>query len=436
MTSSATSRRWHALLGCAVLANLSNCLLPSCASAQLLDRYFPSNVPAYENWAASASGPPVDLGFSPLGIRLGDFLIYPQLAEAAGYATNPYGTVGGAGHASALEQTNATITASSDWSRNNLSAYLNVSDTRYLDLGQSTTNWTASFGSTIDVLQGTLDIGYAHIHAVTLPTSLGAFAQLNPVSNDDDDVKASYLFGTGRISLEPSLQADIYRFGSVGQDAGFQKQDLFNRDALTGSLTANYQFAGGHNLLMILSDSVVDYQGAAAQRPANYTDLSVLFGIEYRASAVIAYRALVGYEDRNPTNRGVTDETLDAPAAELDVLWKPTALTSVTGKVSQSFENAPTDGGQGISETSVQILLDHSLSRAFEIEGSARYIRGAFPDSGGTEQGVAATMRGDWHLSRHIVLSAEYDFSEESGGNQSTQSYRNNQILLEARLQW
>ena len=404
------------------------------ANAQLLDRYYPSNVPAYQDWAASASGPPVDLGYAPLGIHLGNFLVYPTLTETIGYATNPYGTSVGRG--SALEESAAAIAASSDWSRNSLTAYLSVSDTRYLDLGQSMTDWTASFGSTTEIVEGTLDFGYAHIHAVTLPTSFGAFAQRAPISTDDDDFKASYLFGTGRVSLEPSLQADLYRFGSTGQGAVSAAQGLFDRDAIAASLTANYQFAGGHNLLMILSNSTVDYQGMSTGRPANYNDLSILFGIEYRASAIIAYRALAGYEDRNATNRGATDNTLDAPEAELDVLWNPTALTSVTGKISEGFENTPTDGGQGISETRVQILLDHSLTRALLIEGSARYIRGEFPNNGGVEQGVTTTLRGNWHLSRHCVLSAEYDFLEVGGSNKSSQSNRDHQILLEARLQW
>jgi hypothetical protein len=421
--------------GMAVLA-ASNLLIAGAAQAQVLDRYFPANVPAYQDWAEATSGPPVDLGYAPVGIHFGDFIVYPSLTERLGYSTNPFGAPNGV--PSATEQTNASITANSNWSRNSLNAYVNVSNTQYLRYSQSFTDWTISLGSTIQVADNMLEFGYVHVSAVQLPTTFGAFAQTQPVDEQDDDLRASYTFGSGRISLVPALQGDVYRFGatSVGSNDSAEAQGLYGRDALTTSLTANLQFAGGHNLLAILSDSVVQYGGRSAQRPANYNDISFLVGIEYRSSAVLAYRALVGYEDRMSTSRGVTDQTLAAPTAELDVLWNPTTLTGVTGKVSQNFQNSPTDGGQGVSETSVQIVVTHSLTRAVDIQGSARYLNASFPEDGGNEQGAFTTLRVNWHLSRHIVLSAEYDFSLQSGNNSNSLSYRDHEIYVQGKLQW
>ena len=414
----------------------SNLLLAGAAQAQVLDRYFPANVPAYQDWAEATGGPPVDLGYAPVGIHIGDFVVYPSLTESLGYSTNPFGVLNGV--PSATEQTDATLSANSNWSRNSLNAYVNVSNVQYLRYRESFTDWTASLGSTIQVADNMLEFGYVHVSAVQLPTAFGTFAQTRPVDEQDDDLRASYTFGSGRISLVPALQGDIYRFGvtSVGSNDPAEAQGLYNRDALTASLTGNLLFAGGHSLLAILSDSIVQYGGGLAQRPANYNDISFLVGIEYRSSAVLAYRALVGYEDRMPTGRGVTDQTLAAPTAELDVLWNPTTLTGVTGKVSQSFQNSPTDGGQGISETSVQLLVTHSLTRAVDINGSARYINASFPDGAGNQQSAFTTLRVNWHLSRHIVLSAEYDFSEQSGDNLDSLSYRDHEIYLQGKLQW
>jgi len=414
----------------------SGLLVAGPAQAQVLDRYFPANVPAFQDWAEATAGPPVDLGYAPIGIRLGEFIVYPSLTESIGYATDPFGNQNGT--ATTIEQTNAAIAANSNWARNSLNAYVDVSNTQYLKYSESFTDWTASLGSRIQVADTMLEFGYAHVSAVQLPTNFGAFAQTQPVDEQDDDLRASSTIGTGRISLVPALQGDLYRFSTadIGGNNSAQAQGLFDRDALTASLTANLQFAGGHNLLAILSDSIVQYNGGSPQRPANYNDLSFLVGIEYRNSAVLAYRALAGYEDRMPTSRGMTDQTLAAPTAELDVLWNPTVLTSVTGKVGQSFQNSPTDGGQGISETSVRLVVDHSLTRAVDVEGSARFISGSFPESGGSEQGVFTTLRANWHLSRHIVLSAEYDFSEQSGTNLNSLAYRDHEIQVRGRLQW
>jgi hypothetical protein len=415
---------------------VSNLLIAGAARAQVLDRYFPANIPAYQDWAEATSGPPIDLGYAPVGIRVGEFIIYPSLTESVGYYTNPFGDP--KGNPTATEETSAAVSANSNWARNSLNANLNVSNTQYLKYSESFTDWTTAVGGTIQVADNILEFGYVHVSAVQLPTTFGAFAQTRPVDEQNDDLRASYTMGTGRISLVPALQGDLYGFSAsgVGTNDSVGAQGLYNRNSLTASLTANLQFAGGHNLLAILSDSVVQYGGGSVQRPANYNDISFLVGIEYRSSAVLAYRALIGYEDRIPTGRGITDQTLAAPTAELDVLWNPTTLTSVTGKVSQSFQNSPTDGGQGISETSVQLLFTHSLTRAVDIDGSARYINASFPDRAGNEQSAFATLRVNWHLSRHIMLSAEYKFSDQSGNNLDSVSYRDHEVYVQGKLQW
>jgi hypothetical protein len=420
-----------------VAAAASHATFCKTAQAQLLDRYYPANVGAYQDWAASTTGAQIDQGYAPLGIRLGDFIISPTADIGIGYETDPFATANAT--ASAVLQTDATLRASSDWARNSVSAYLAVDNSRYINLGRSVTDWTAAAGSRIQVAEDVIDLGYAHINAVALPTDIGAFGQPRAVVEQNDDLRASYTIGVGRISLVPALQGDIFTFGLGGGGGGAlpEGDGLFDRDALTASLTANYQFAGGHNLVAILSDSVVRYGGGQSPlRPADYNDSSFLVGIEYKSSALLTYRALVGYEERIPTGHGTTDSTLGAPAAELDVIYKPTVLTTLTGKLSQSFENSPTDSGQGLSETSLQLVLDHSLSRRVQLQASARLIRATFANDGGSELEVAATARAEMHLTRHIVISAEYDFSESSGGNAQSISFRNHEVLLRGRLQW
>jgi hypothetical protein len=419
------------------LAAASNAVICKTAQAQLLDRYYPANIGAYQDWGAAANGAQIDEGYAPLGIRLGNFIISPTADAAIAYETDPLAGANGKATASETLQTDAAIGANSNWARNSVGAYLSVNNTRYLTLGRSITDWTAAAGGRVLVGEDVIDLGYVHINAVSLPTDVGAFAQPRTVAEQNDDLRASYTIGVGRISLEPSLQGDIYTFGLLGGGALPGNNGLFDRDALTASLTANYQFAGGHNLVAILSDSVLQYSGGQSPlRPADYTDASFLVGIEYKTSALLAYRALVGYEERIPTGRGTTDSTHGAPAAELDVIYKPTVLTTLTGKVSQTFENSPTDSGQGLTETSLQLTLEHSLSRRVQLHASAQLIRATFANDGGSALEVSTTARADMHLSRHIVVSAEYDFSEASGGNAQSISYRNHEIILRGRLQW
>lgn len=428
------------LAGSVVAAVASNALITRHAHAQLLDRYFPANVPSYQDFGAGSATLQADSAYAPLGIHLGNFVLSPSIEENIGYDTDPFGTVIGTG--SFVAQTNASLGTVSNWSRNALMTNISVTDNRYLNLGKSITDWTASAGATIQQSSNQINLGFSYINAVGLPTDVGSFGQTGSILTQNEDLRASYTIGTGHITLVPALIGDIYTFSlPAGSSQNLAAGGLFDRDALTASLTANYEFAGGHNLVTVLSDSVVAYGGrGSAQRPANSTDASLLAGIEFRSSDILIYRALVGYEERIPIGRGSTDKTLAAPAAELDVIWKPTVLTSLTGKVSESFANAPTDTAQGLSETSVQLNVSHSLSYAAEVEAAAQLIRAAFPSGtpggGGDETSVQATVAARYHLSRHIVVSAEYSFNEASGSNAASLSYRRHQVFLQGRLQW
>ncbi|MEJ0045767.1 MAG: outer membrane beta-barrel protein [Rhodospirillales bacterium] len=115
---------------------------------------------------------------------------------------------------------------------------------------------------------------------------------------------------------------------------------------------------------MIVSDSDVTYDsGGPGRRIADYNDASVLAGIEYRQSAVFVYRALAGYEVRLPYGTGLDVATLTAPAAELDLIWQPTRLVTLTGRVSQSLQDEPTDIAQGLTQTGTQLTLDYAFRR-------------------------------------------------------------------------
>jgi len=421
-------------------AAASNAAISKNAHAQLLGRYFPANVPAYQDFDAGATTLQGDAAYAPLGIHAGNVVLSPSIEEDIGYDSNPFGTAMGSG--SFVAQTTASLGAVSNWARNAVETNISVSDIQYLKQGTSILDWTASAGATVEQSSNQINLGFSFIHNVGLPTDIGSFGQTGLILTQNEDLRASYTIGTGHITLEPALVGDIYTFSlPSGSSQNAAADALFDRDALTASLTANYEFAGGHNLVTVLSDSVVVYVGrGSAQRPANATDASILAGVEFRSSAILSYRALVGYEERIPTGRGTTDTTLAAPAAELDVIWKPTVLTTLTGKVSQSFANAPTDTAQGLSETSLQLNLSHSLSHAAEVEAAAQLIRASFPSGsqggGGSEMSVLATVTASVHLSRHIVLSAEYSFNEGSGSNAESLSYRRHQVFLRGRLQW
>ena len=429
------STRQHGLAATWVLYAMLLAVLPLCGArgqGQVLDRYFAANVPAYQDWFANLDTTGVGNAFEPLGWRAGTFVFHPSVSEGFGFDSNPAGT--SAAHGSTVLDSSGAISLDSNWARDAVNAAVTVDDQRYFDdPRQSFTTWTASAGSTVEYGDDQIRLGYAHLNSVTLPTDVGNFGLAAPITNVVDDLRVSDTIGTGRFTLVPGVIGQLYRFSGNGSEAAADQ--LFDRDAVTGSLTAGYQFAGGHNLLLVLNDSEVDYHQGDGLPPPNYNDLSVLGGIEYRQSALLVYRALIGYEERFLAGHGANGGTITAPSAELDVIWTPTRLMSVTGRVSEGLQDEPTATGQGVKQTSVEAVLDYAFRRNVMLQASAQYGRASFPNGGGVEATYGAHASARWSLTRNWSLSLAYDYSRGDSSGAGGLGYTLNEILLQAKFQ-
>jgi hypothetical protein len=409
-------------------------LLHGQAHAQLLERYYPANVPAYQDWFATVDTSGVGDAYQPNGVRVGSFVIRPSVTEGFGYDSNLTGTA--AGLSSPEITSDGAITIDSDWSRDSFHAAVLANDVRYLDYpNRSFTSWTASTGGTIDYGDDKIGVGYAHVNSVTLPTDVGNFGAQAPITGQVDDFRISDTIGPGRFTLVPAVTGDLYSF-STNAALRSAAQNLVNRDVVNASLTAGYAFAGGHNLLVILDDSQVGYgSGAPGIRPPDYNDVSLLAGIEFRQSALFSYRALVGYETRFLNGHPKAGDTITAPAAELDVIWTPTVLTSVTGRLVQSLQDEPAATGQGVTQTTGRLTVEYAFRRNVTLDASAEYDRVSFPTSQGTQMGYLATASARWLLTRNWSVSLSYDFTKADDSSGGMLGFTRHQVLLQAKFQ-
>jgi hypothetical protein len=411
--------------------------LPGAAHAQLLDRYYPANVPAYQDWAQQAAPQENDSIYGPLGVRVGSFVIEPNVTEAIGYDSNPFGIAGGKG--SADNNLSGSVAVNSDWARNSINAALSVDRVDYFSYpGQSYTTWAATAGGVVNYGDDVIQAGYSHLNAVTLPTDVGTFGVAQPITDQVDDFRISDTIGPGRVTFVPAIVGEIDRFTSQGGQGAQSAAaaGLFDLDTLDTSLTAGYEFSGGHNALVVLSNTLGDYVGGQATlRPANYDDVSAMAGLEYRQSALLLYRALVGYEVRSPIGAGIYNKTIAAPAAELDVIWKPSTLTVVNGTISQSLQNQPTDTTQGLTATTVQIGITQSLRRDLTFDATAGYSQAAFPNTSEVQSIFTASGEVTLSLNRNIAVSLIYDFTHADDNTVAAFRFDRHEVLLQVRLQ-
>ena len=118
------------------------------------------------------------------------------------------------------------------------------------------------------------------------------------------------------------------------------------------------------------------------------------------------------------------------------MIWNPSGMTTVTGSLTRSIEDAAQEGIAGYTYTSARLRLDHEYQRNVLLR---------FPPACSTPITCRAAASRiiplgagvTWLLNRHLRLSATYDFTDQRGSNptlQTTGSYTRSIGLLTLRV--
>lgn len=440
------SRRSHqvvagmlSLLGAGVLE--LGLARPAAAQASI-DQAIPLDIPgvAVEPGVTVTSRRRPDYEYS--GVRLGSYLVVPELSESVGYDDNVLGTRRKQG--SAVVQTRGDIQANSDLARTVVAARITVDDNRYLSQPrQSFTNWTAQVSGAHDLGRDTVALAYSHVNQTQTPRDLNAPQLQSSLAYRIDTLQGDYRAVFNRLSLRPDLQVSLYDFDNGVVAGQPYRQDYRNRVTIGPSLTANYELAPRRDLVLVVRNLTASY----TIRPdgfvnRDFNDSSVLAGIDYEADGLWRYRALVGYEVRQFTSP--TLKSIQAPIAEASVIFTPTGLTTLTGTVARRIQDSADETTVGLTESSVKLVVDHEYKRNVLLTANAQATLDEYNRGGGNQVRYTVGAGATWLLNRNMRLGARYDFvtlrSNSTGnvvlsnGFPLSSGYNENRVLLQLRV--
>lgn len=428
-----------------LLACLATGFYSEPARAQILDQYFPTNVPGYDPFSVESVAARPRPDYDPLGVRVGSFDLMPQLSTGIGYDNNILATKNNR-LSSFLVNTHSALQANSDWSRDSVGANVTVNDVRYPQADeQSYTNWTASLGGTLDIGRDKATLAYSHLSLHQLPSDIDNFGITQPVPFRVDNFRGGYQTQFSRITVNPFFDISTYRFDNVTGVGGIvQNQTVNDRNVYAGGVITGYEFSPNRSALLVLRSGTNQYLTPSANTP-NDVGFSILAGLDYTADAVIRYRALVGYGYRSYSTYNSTPlaTSRSAPIAEASAIWTPTGLTTVTATLSRRIEDSLTAGVVGYTYTQARLIVDHEYQRNILLEGLINVQYAEYTNN--TNPQTIATFGGNvqWLLNRNMrVIASNYFTLGETGGS-STQStarfnfsgsYDRNVTLLTLRL--
>jgi hypothetical protein len=404
---------------------LSSTVLTVAAHAQpadryLLDRYFPVGVPGYATEPGVTVRTRARPEYESQGVRAGSFVIRPEASESIGYNDNVLASATDR-KGSMVVDTQAALSAASDWGRNSLGGALTVQNLTYPSASnQNQTTWSAALGGTYEIGRDQIQVGASYLSAYQTPSAIGASNGISqPAAFDLVNARVAYVAPFGRFALVPSVEFTQLTFAPAVIGSSTVSQSFQNRDNLVGAVQGRYEFAPLYNGIVEVRGIGTNFTSKTATQPThNSNGAAVLAGIDYTSSSVWRYRVLVGYELRE--YEASEFKSRSSPIAEAGVVWNPTGLTTVTGRFIRTLEDTGDQFVSGYTYTSAQLVVDHEYLRNVLLRGYIGYQNAAYNSTDASQNFYLAGASVSWLLNRNLRLGVSYDFINQSGVTNGT----------------
>ncbi len=384
--------------GLLILAGAVACAIR--AAGQDLSALLPEGVPGFTSWIGTQKNP--DPAWQPLGIRAGTFTLFPQVTESVGYDSNALASTPPA--ASAQIGTHASLQAKSDWRQDQAGALLSIDNLQTPGQpAQARTDWTASAGGAVHFGNDALTLGFAHVSTHEDRTALDALPTDAPIPYSVEDLRLSYAVSLGRLTITPSLDTALIRYGEASLFGQPVPQAYRDRNLVTFGIAADYQSAPGNDLMLVARGLSSHYVAPQPDTPTrDSTGWEILGGIDERLDDLWRFRVLAGWQQRFFASSAFRNH--GAVVAEADAIWSPTRLIDVTFTLSRTIEDAAQELTAAYVATAARLSVGYQWRRNIWLNGSAAIGRAVYLDSSDT-QTVASIGGGvTWWLNRRINL--------------------------------
>jgi hypothetical protein len=405
------------------------------ARAQPISSYFPSGVPGYGTMPGVTVLSRARPEFAPDSIHADGFLVDPAIEEGVGYDSNVLGGAGSPG--SWTLGTHPSLRVTSDWSRDAVAGVLGLDDTRYLDAPrQSRTDGSAAFGTTKMIGSDTLTLGAAYLVLHEDRTSLDALPSDTPVGFTLTDARVDYTLALDRLNVTPNLEISNYHYTSTTILGIPTSQAYRDRNVVTGGVTARYELMPRQDALLVLRGTGTDYTDPQVGQPTrNSTGAQVLIGLSDDSDAVWRYRLLLGWEHR--AFAASVYRAHDAPVAEAELIWSPSGMTTLTGRLTRSIEDAAQEGVAGFTYTTANLTVDHEYQRNILLQATGGVQQADYLQGGGQQTGLLLGVGVTWLVDRRMRIAATYTYNDQRGGTVGTAgAFTRSLGLLTLRYGW
>ncbi|MBF0285290.1 MAG: outer membrane beta-barrel protein [Magnetococcales bacterium] len=356
--------------------------------------------------------------YAATGIKLGTFLLLPDLRLEESFKDNIYATASNTVE-DYVTLFKPVIHGQSDWTRHQLQFDAEGSFFRYLENSTENHNdFMTRVSGKLDIVEGSwLEVtpGWSRNHE-----DRGSPDNVNgadPTRSDQYGAKLEYVYEPARVKLKVTGNSQKYNFQDARTPTGFINND--DRDRRENSLVTRVWMETDPDnrkdflflqptLGSVAYDETVDDGGL--HRDANVWRLDAGYG--FRASGKLVGEAFVGLMGRHhedPALKDFTDWT-----AGTNLIWNLTPLTTLTTILQRTIGETTVAAAGSIVQTSFNLQLDHELLRNAKIGVKTGYANSNYQSLTRKDDNVKAGLFGNYQFDRNLYAGVEYQFIDNS----------------------
>ena len=389
-------------------------------------------------------------GYEQQGIHAGAFTILPKLDFTNEYNSNIYyrdkslGTVD-----SYIAHFKPGVQANSNWNRHALNFKLDTDLALYATQPNNNdyNNIFTKLDGRVDVLRNShFDAAFGYNYLTESRGAPDQIAGVTPTIYDTKVIDTFYTHTLNRVVAKTGLNAIRYDYQDVSSSLGTtllmstRNHWLYSPEIRLGYLIQpEYEAFVRFVYTEVDYDTLVRANGAGRAYQRNSTGYNVLGGMAFDVTGLITGDASIGYIQRNYVDPALPE--ISGVNGFVNLKWRPTALTTVRGKVSRTINETTQAGVAGIFATEVGLSVEHELMRNVLLNIGGNYTNNiyngfALPHTENRNENLYGVAVGaKYLLNKNFATDLSYTYQSRSVNYQLV-NYEVNQVMLNFRGQF
>jgi hypothetical protein len=374
--------------------------------------------------------------YDALGIRIGQFMAYPELDLGSSYESNIFGDENNP-KGDVLFEITPSMRVESDWANHELGVHATGTIDRYVDTSsQNFEDFDVGADGRLDIdrtanLTGAFD--YGRVTESQIDSDFGATLR-EPIQYNLTKFQVGAHKQFNRLTFNGSYVRAHYAYDNSSGGGAIAVSQL-NRNVSVVTGRASYEVSPDTHVFLQGVYNTRSYRLKPPQTPLNRDSqgydatLGIQFMLTNLIRAELAGGYLAQYFKDGPRS------SVQKPSVRGKVEWFPTALTTVTANIDRKVEDSDTVTAQAYIDFGGGLQIDHELRRNIILTVRGQYDNDDYIGIDRRDQVKVGRVYATYQLNREVGLELGYTRTgRSSSGPDGGRDYVDNLVSLTVSL--